>query len=741
VGGVALFALCVGLAAPSILSATGATVQPSGLGSTLGSTRAAAGILSSSALRATPSAAPVQTTAAQETSSTSGQGYWLVASDGGIFSFGDAGYFGSTGSITLNKPIVGMAATPDGQGYWLVASDGGIFSFGDAKFFGSTGSITLNKPIVGMAATPDGQGYWLVASDGGIFSFGDAKFFGSTGSITLNKPIVGMSATTDGKGYWLVASDGGIFSFGDAKFLGSTGSITLNKPIVGMAATSDSQGYWLVASDGGIFSFGDAGYFGSDPAAGVQVGDVVALASASDGQGYWIAGGNGGVNPFGGAASDGSAAGEPLNRPIVGFSAAQPSIPGLESPAPLAVSTTSLPNASVGVPYGATLAASGGTPSYSWTLTSGALPAGLNITPNGAISGTPGALGHASFTLEVTDSTAPTAMTAAATLSIVVGVAPLTVTTKNLPNAIIGTSYSASLSASGGTAPYSWHVAGGSLPAGLSLSSNGLISGTPAKSEGASFTVQVTDSSTPTPAKATATLSLPVFPNGSTSCATVPPTSCEGSNNWSGYMEQGGPFTEATGTFSVPSIVPGTPATDLMAEWVGIDGGGGTGQQNLIQAGFNETPEPGTTAGFEIQPWWEILPASETYISSVRIAAGDHVTVVIDQIGGTNWSITLTDDTNGETFTTDQTYGGPGTSAEWIVEALSTDQNGQDVIANLAPYSPVVSFGDLGFVAATASLEELVMYQKPGTTQVSTPSRLTANGFNVAYGPTAPAPP
>ncbi|HET9051953.1 MAG TPA: SBBP repeat-containing protein, partial [Candidatus Dormibacteraeota bacterium] len=103
-----------------------------------------------------------------------GVGYWLVASDGGIFPFGDAGGFGSTGAIKLNKPIVGMAATPDGRGYWLVASDGGIFPFGDATGYGSTGAIKLNKPIVGMAATPDGGGYWLVASDGGIFPFGDA---------------------------------------------------------------------------------------------------------------------------------------------------------------------------------------------------------------------------------------------------------------------------------------------------------------------------------------------------------------------------------------------------------------------------------------------------------------------------------------------------------------------------------------------------------------------------------------
>jgi hypothetical protein len=72
-----------------------------------------------------------------------------------------------------------MAATPGGGGYWLVASDGGIFSYGDANFFGSAGAIPLNKPIVGMAATTTGSGYILVASDGGIFSYGDANFFGS----------------------------------------------------------------------------------------------------------------------------------------------------------------------------------------------------------------------------------------------------------------------------------------------------------------------------------------------------------------------------------------------------------------------------------------------------------------------------------------------------------------------------------------------------------------------------------
>ncbi len=127
-----------------------------------------------------------------------GTGYRFVGSDGGVFDFGDASFWGSTGGMTLNKPVVGMASTPSTSGYWLVASDGGIFSYGDAKFYGSMGGKPLNEPIVGMASTPKGRGYWLVASDGGIFGFGNALFYGSTGSMHLNKPIVGMATTPDG---------------------------------------------------------------------------------------------------------------------------------------------------------------------------------------------------------------------------------------------------------------------------------------------------------------------------------------------------------------------------------------------------------------------------------------------------------------------------------------------------------------------------------------------------------------
>ena len=175
--------------------------------------------------------------------------FWLATPTGAVYAFGAADYGSPTGP--LNQPIVSIVPSADRGGYWLVAADGGVFTYGDTRFFGSTGAIRLNQPIVGMAPTPDGQGYWLVASDGGVFTFGDGAFYGSTGAIRLNQPIVGMAPTPDGHGYWLVASDGGVFTFGDAAFYGSTGAIRLNQPINGMAPTPDGHGYWLVAADGG----------------------------------------------------------------------------------------------------------------------------------------------------------------------------------------------------------------------------------------------------------------------------------------------------------------------------------------------------------------------------------------------------------------------------------------------------------------------------------------------------------
>jgi hypothetical protein len=232
-----------------------------------------------------------------------GHGYWTVGSDGGVFSFGDAKYAGSTGNKHLNAPIVDMAAGPASGGYWLAASDGGVFAFGDAHFFGSMGGRRLNAPVVGIAATPNRLGYWLVASDGGVFAFGDARSAGSMGGRHLNAPIVGIAPTADGKGYWLVASDGGVFAFGDAQFFGSMGNRHLNAPVVSIADDSSTGGYWMVASDGGVFAFHSAfdGSKGGDP----LPGPVRNVMPSNGGSGYWLSGDTGNVYPFGSASFEG----------------------------------------------------------------------------------------------------------------------------------------------------------------------------------------------------------------------------------------------------------------------------------------------------------------------------------------------------------------------------------------------------------------------------------------------------
>jgi len=131
----------------------------------------------------------------------------------------DIASYGDASQANLNQPIVGMAVTPSGRGYWLVASDGGIFSFGDARFYGSTGGLRLNQPIVGMAVTPSGRGYWLVASDGGIFTFGDAPFRGAGAGRALPAPAIALVDIDGMQGYWLALSNGQVRAFGDAPTL------------------------------------------------------------------------------------------------------------------------------------------------------------------------------------------------------------------------------------------------------------------------------------------------------------------------------------------------------------------------------------------------------------------------------------------------------------------------------------------------------------------------------------------
>ena len=251
--------------------------------------------------------------------STSPQGYWLVARDGGVFSFG-VPFFGSESGQVVGQPITGMAAVPGGGSYDLADASGAAFGFGPHAADCTGLAAPPNTPIVGIAPAPGGDGCWLASADGGVFSFGsNAPFLGSAGALALNEPVVVIAAAPTGDGYYLVASDGGVFAYGPgATFQGSMGGQHLNQPIVGIAVDPTTGGYWLIARDGGVFSF-NAPFLGS--LGGITLNQpVVGAASAPTGDGYYMVASDGGVFAFGpGARFQGSTGGIRLNQPVVGM--------------------------------------------------------------------------------------------------------------------------------------------------------------------------------------------------------------------------------------------------------------------------------------------------------------------------------------------------------------------------------------------------------------------------------------
>jgi Peptidase A4 family len=223
---------------------------------------------------------------------------------------------------------------------------------------------------------------------------------------------------------------------------------------------------------------------------------------------------------------------------------------------------------------------------------------------------------------------------------------------------------------------------------------------------------------------------VPATTNQPTVAASSTPPAPTQSSNWAGYSTTGGPFSVVKGTFTVPSVSPGTPTYDQVAEWVGVDGASNA-DTSLIQAGVDEYSDPSNPSGFDVQAWWEILPAAETDITTVTVKAGDSVTVTLWQVSASSWEINLTDNTSGESYTTPpEQYSGPGSTAEWIVEA-TTRCSFRCVTSELAPYTPAVVFSNLGMTGPEGALQEDSMVQRAGV--VATPTALTAKGFSVAY--------
>lgn len=194
-------------------------------------------------------------------STPDGGGYWLVGADGGVFSFGDAGFYGSLPGEHVDPaaPITGVASTPDGGGYWLLGADGGVFAFGDAPFYGTGSEVDPEVAVVWQA----GKEYVVISSDGQGETLPPLPY--PAGIPTIAATITSVAPTPDGRGIWEVGADGGVITVGDAGFYGSVPGehISPVAPPDGIASTPDGGGYWLVARDGGVFSFGDAGFYGS----------------------------------------------------------------------------------------------------------------------------------------------------------------------------------------------------------------------------------------------------------------------------------------------------------------------------------------------------------------------------------------------------------------------------------------------------------------------------------------------
>ena len=162
------------------------------------------------------------------------------------------------------------------------------------------------------------------------------------------------------------------------------------------------------------------------------------------------------------------------------------------NPAPLTINPASLPNGTVGTAYNQTVVASGGIAPYGYSIISGTLPTGLAINPSsGAITGTPTTLGSYNFTVQAADATP---ITGTRNYTVLIGTNILTIAPSTVPSGTRGMAYNQTLTASGGTGPYTYAVTSGALPAGLSLSAAGVISGTPSGSGVSSFTIGATDS-------------------------------------------------------------------------------------------------------------------------------------------------------------------------------------------------------------------------------------------------------
>ncbi|WP_430543087.1 putative Ig domain-containing protein [Xanthomonas sacchari] len=452
----------------------------------------------------------------------------------------------ATGTILNDDAVVtisptSLPAATAGTSYsQTLSASGGTAPYGFAITTGTLPVGMLLSSAGVLSGTPSGTGsfnFTVSATDSGASPISGSRAYTLTvASPTLTLPATTLPNGTAGQAYSaaITQASGGIAPYTYAVTAGALpAGVTVNSATGAFSGTPTVTGnfsFTLVATDSTSGTPGQASrsYTLAIVAPTLTVAPST-LPSGTAGTAYNQAlSTSGGTAPYTYALSSGALPAG-LSLSSAGVLSGTPTVAGsftfvvgvtdagsfggshaytLSIVAPtLAITPPTLPAAAINASYSQALSTSGGTAPYSYVLNAGALPSGMSLSAGGVLSGTPTTAGNFAFTVGVTDANA---FTAAQAFTLTVASPTLTLSPPALPAGTAGSAYSQALSATGGTAPYSYSLATGALPAGLSLSAAGVLSGTPTQAGSFVFTATVTDSTAGVPGQASRSYTLSI---------------------------------------------------------------------------------------------------------------------------------------------------------------------------------------------------------------------------------------